>query len=230
MEAIVLAGGFGTRLRQVVSDVPKPMASVAGRPFLEILLAALAKNGFKRVVLSLGYMAEKIALHFGCQYRGIELVYEIEKTPLGTGGAVRAALEHCRDDHVFIFNGDTFLDLEVPKIEAQWNMNGVPVLVAREVADTSRYGRLDVADGRVVRFLEKGMSGPGLINAGCYILPRRCLDGFALGEPFSLEADFLARSVPQMQIDVFVMHGHFIDIGIPEDYARAQTELASFLQ
>jgi D-glycero-alpha-D-manno-heptose 1-phosphate guanylyltransferase len=96
MEAIVLAGGFGTRLRQVVPDLPKPMAPVAGRPFLEILLSTLAKKGFTRVVLSLGFMSEKIIAHFGDRYLGMELVHEVELQPLGTGGAIRAALARCK--------------------------------------------------------------------------------------------------------------------------------------
>ncbi len=226
MEAIVLAGGFGTRLRQVVSDVPKPMAPVAGRPFLEILLAALARKGFRRIVLALGHMAATIVDHFGDRFAGMELVHEIEPSPLGTGGAIRAAMAHCRGDHVFVFNGDTFLDLEASAVEAQWLARQAPIIVAREVGDTARYGRMQVEDGRVAGFLEKGMGGPGLINAGCYVLPRAMLDGFAPGASFSLETDVLAPAAAQRRFDVFVTHGHFIDIGIPEDYARAQVELA----
>ena len=119
MEAILLAGGIGTRLRSVVPNLPKPMAPVAGRPFLEILLNSLAKKGFKRVVLSVGYMAEKVVSHFGYNFVGMELVYEIEETPLGTGGAVCKAIAQCNTDHVFVFNGDTYLDLEVAEVVAQ---------------------------------------------------------------------------------------------------------------
>ena len=118
MEAIVLAGGFGTRLKSVVFDLPKPMAPVAGKPFLERLLKSLAQKGFTRIVLALGYMAEKVIEHFGSRFEGMELVYEIESTPLGTGGAVRLALTQCLTDHVFVFNGDTYLDLEVSHVEA----------------------------------------------------------------------------------------------------------------
>jgi D-glycero-alpha-D-manno-heptose 1-phosphate guanylyltransferase len=226
MEAIVLAGGFGTRLRQVVSDVPKPMAPVAGRPFLEILLSALARKGFRRVVLSLGHMADIVVGHFGASFAGIELVYEIEDTPLGTGGAIRAAMAHCRSDHVFVFNGDTFLDLEADQVETKWLAARRPIIVAREVPDTARYGRMRVEDGRVSGFLEKGVGGEGLINAGCYVFPRTLLDRFEPGHAFSLETAFLAPMAAEKCFDVFVTHGHFIDIGIPEDYARAQTELA----
>jgi len=226
MEAIVLAGGFGTRLREVVPDVPKPMAPIAGRPFLEILLSSLAQKGFKRVLLSLGFMAEQVVAHFGEQFAGMELVYQIEKVPLGTGGAVRQALAHCCNDHAFVFNGDTYLDLEVLEVEAHWQAHHAPIIVARWVSDTSRYGRLNVAEQCVLGFMEKNVGGPGLINAGCYVLPVSILDGFAVGRPFSLETDFLAKEVGLERFDLFVTHGQFIDIGIPVDYIRAQTELA----
>ena len=226
MEAIVLAGGFGTRLRQAVPDLPKPMAPVAGRPFLEILLTSLARKGFGRVVLSLGFMSEKIVEYFGDRFAGMELVYEIEDTPLGTGGAIRAALERCTADHVFVFNGDTYLDVETSEVEAQWQARRVPIIVAREVPDTARYGRLATAQDRLLGFNEKGLAGPGLINAGCYVLPKEILDGYPRGKAFSLETDFLAREVSRQRFDVFVTKGQFIDIGIPEDYQRAQSELA----
>ena len=227
MEAIVLAGGFGKRLKQVVPDLPKPMAPVAGRPFLEILLTSLAQKGFGRVIMSLGYMADIVTSHFGTEYAGIELVYEVELTPLGTGGALRQAMSRCNADHVFVFNGDTYLDLETPKVEGQWQKNRLPIIVSCEVPNTARYGRLDTDCGRVVGFAEKGVAGEGLINAGCYVLPTDILNDFTLGQPFSLEADFLAKAVDKSRFELFVSSGHFIDIGVPEDYARAQIELAT---
>lgn len=226
MEAIVLAGGFGTRLRQVVPDLPKPMAPIAGRPFLEILLSTLAQKGFKRVVLSLGFMSEKIIAHFGDSYMGMELVHEVEAQPLGTGGAIRAALARCVSDHVFIFNGDTYLDLEVDALERLWQTNHHPVIVVREVPDTARFGRVEISEGRINAFLEKGMAGNGLINAGCYVLPKDALDDFPLGQPFSLETEFFITNLQRIWFDGFVTHGRFIDIGVPDDYALAQTELA----
>lgn len=226
MEAIVLAGGFGTRLRQLVADVPKPMAPIAGRPFLEILLGSLARKGFRRVTLSLGFMAEKISDHFGANHAGIDLVYVVEEQPLGTGGGVRLAMEQVTADHVFVFNGDTFLDLESERVEQQWQTRRRPLIVGREVPDTARYGRLLAQEGRAMGFTEKGVAGPGLINAGCYVLQRQQLASFPAGRPFSLEADFLGPAVARGEFDVFVTSGQFIDIGVPEDYLRAQTELA----
>jgi D-glycero-alpha-D-manno-heptose 1-phosphate guanylyltransferase len=226
MEGIVLAGGFGTRLREVVPDLPKPMAPIAGRPFLEILLSTLARKGFTRVVLSLGFMAEKIITHFGESYAGMHLVYEVESRPLGTGGAIRAALTRCESDHVFIFNGDTYLDLEVDELESLWQARGHPVIVVRKVPDTARFGRVEMSDGRINAFLEKGMPGAGLINAGCYVLPKGALDAFALGQPFSLETEFFIKYLQRIRFDGFVTHGQFIDIGVPDDYVLAQTALA----
>ena len=226
MEAIVLAGGFGTRLRQVVADVPKPMAPIAGRPFLEILLGSLARKGFARVVLSLGFMAEKITDHFGTRFAGIDIAYVVEDTPLGTGGAIRLAFEACTQDHVFVFNGDTYLDLEVRSLEQHWQASRYPIVVGRQVPDTTRYGRLVVNGDRITSFAEKGISGPGLINAGCYVLTTDALARFPLNQPFSIETDYLVSEVKGATVEVFVTEGILIDIGIPEDYARAQILLA----
>jgi D-glycero-alpha-D-manno-heptose 1-phosphate guanylyltransferase len=226
MEAIILAGGFGTRLRSVVPDLPKPMAPIAGRPFLEILLGRLSSKGFTHVILSVGYKSEIITNHFGNQFKNLALDYAIEDSPLGTGGAVRLAMEKATHNHAYVFNGDTYLDLEVDQAEQGWLQSPNPKIVGCEVPDTSRYGRL-ISDGdKVIGFTEKGISGVGLINAGCYILPRHCLDNFSLGENFSLETQYLAPNVCQRNFDLFLTKGKFLDIGIPEDYARAQTELA----
>lgn len=226
-EAVVLAGGFGTRLRQVVPDLPKPMAPIAGRPFLEILLGSLAGKGFGRVVLSLGFMADSIFGHFGSHHAGMELAYVVEDQPLGTGGAVRLAMLQCHEDHVFVFNGDTFLDLEVDVVEQHWQNHRLPIIVGREVPDAARYGRLLAENGRVTGFTEKGVYGPGLINAGCYVFNQGQLDDLPLNVPFSLEVDYLVNAVSRAPIDVFITAGQFIDIGVPDDFLRAQTELAN---
>lgn len=225
MEAIILAGGFGTRLRQVLPDLPKPMAPIAGKPFLEILLESLAQKGFTRIVLSLGFMAETISSHFGNNFAGMELTYVIEDSPLGTGGAVRLAMAKCQEDHVFVFNGDTFVDLDVTQIERLWQTRRHPIIVGHKVPDTARYGRLLVTDGLVTGFSEKGIAGPGLINAGCYVLPTNHLNGWPLNKPFSLELDYFVKAVAAEPVDIFESSGLFIDIGIPEDYRLAQTLL-----
>lgn len=179
------------------------------------------------MILSIGYMADKVITHFGHRFGGMELAHEIERSPLGTGGAVRRALTRCREDHAFVFNGDTFLDLDAAGVEALWLEHRAPVIVAREVTDTRRYGRLRTRDGQITNFREKGAPGPGLVNAGCYLFPTDLLDGFpaAAGQPFSLETDFLPEAVVSRRFCAFVSRGRFIDIGTPEGYARAEAEL-----
>jgi len=224
----VLAGGLGTRLRSVVPELPKPMAPVAGRPFLEILLGSLQRKGVTRVVLSVGHRADAIVTHFAGGFRGLEIEPVLEHEPLGTGGAVRLALSHCRNDPVLVLNGDTFLDLDLDALRACWQADRAPVVVAREVADTARFGRLLIEDDRILRFAEKGLPGPGLINAGAYLLPRDLLEGFEPGQAFSLESDFFAPEAPRRLLRAHRSRGLFIDIGVPEDYARAQQLLAPY--
>jgi D-glycero-alpha-D-manno-heptose 1-phosphate guanylyltransferase len=225
IEAVILAGGLGTRLRSVVRDRPKPMAPVSGRPFLEIILTMLARKGFERIVLSLGHLSDVVVNHFGSVFAGMELVYEIERTPLGTGGALRCALHRCDTDHVLVVNGDTFLDIEAHDVEAMWKVDGTPIIVAKKLPDTSRYGRLEVVDGWIAGFVEKGDSGSGLINAGYYVLPTEMATRFPPDTAFSLESDFLAKEVVKRGFRIFVSSGLFIDIGVPDDYIRAQSEL-----
>lgn len=222
----MLAGGFGTRLSQVVTAVPKPMAPIRGRPFLEILLALLAAKKVQRVVLALGHMADAIRRHFGGAFAGLQIDYVIEEAPLGTGGAIRLAMTQCDQDHVFVFNGDTYLDLEIASVEQHWQRERAPIIVGREVPSTARYGRLTVERGRVTGFAEKGQPGPGVINAGCYVLNRGQLDAYSLNTPFSIEQDYLGKAVVRERFDLFMTRGQFIDIGVPEDLERAQRELA----
>ena len=222
LEAIILAGGKGTRLRSVVADRPKVLAPVAGVPFLAIVLRQLAQSGFGHVVLSVGYMAGHVIRAIGDCFAGMEISYAREDEPLGTGGGVRLALDVCRADHVFVMNGDTFLDLDFVRVEQVWQAHRELLLVGRAVEDTARYGRLRIEDGRVAGFLEKGASGPGVINTGYYVLASNVLSGFAPGTAFSLEVDFLRPAVAERPRGLFVTDAAFIDIGVPEDYARAQ--------
>jgi D-glycero-alpha-D-manno-heptose 1-phosphate guanylyltransferase len=204
------------------------MAPIAGRPFLEILLASLSRKGFVRVVLSVGFMAEKISGYFGHRFDNLELAYVVEREPLGTGGAVRLAMQACTIDHVFVLNGDTFLDLEMNQVERHWQTHRRPIIVGRDERDTTRYGRLLTMEGTVAAIVDKGVTGTGLINAGCYIFNRGQLDRFPAGASFSLESDYLPKAVTSTRFDVYVTTAKFIDIGVPEDYRRAQRELANF--
>lgn len=229
MEAIVLAGGFGTRLRSAVSNLPKPMAPVAGRPFLELLLSSLKAKGITRAILSIGYRYEAITSHFDNHALGIDLTYEIESKPLGTGGAIAAALRHVTSDHVFVFNGDTYLELDLNAVAAMWPGDRTPVVVARSVPDTERFGRLEIAHGRVSRFLASGSKGAGAVNAGCYLIPKNIFDSVPMPQAFSFEQDFLARR-PPLSLRMFITSGQFIDIGVPEDLQRAQIDLAGLVR
>lgn len=228
-EAIILAGGFGTRLQGVISDVPKPMAPIGKRPFLEIVLRALQQNKTDRVILSLGFMAEKIMNHFGNNFHGMELIYVVEDTPLGTGGALRLAMSKCRYDHVFVMNGDTFLEVDFDALEAHWHRRHNPIIVGHEVSDVRRYGRLMIKSGFVQGFSEKNTSGSGLINAGCYVFNKNQFHHFQLNTPFSLERDGLLALLKETPVDIFITKGRFIDIGIPEDFLLAQSELIDLM-
>lgn len=225
-EAIVLAGGFGTRLQSVVQDVPKPMAEVCGRPFLSFLLDDLAASGFTHVILSTGYRHECIEHFYGNSYGGMRISYARELEPLGTGGGIWNALQFSTSDYTFVLNGDTrFLaDLEV--LENLSLEKKAPVIALRRVEDTSRYGRVETAvDGRIVRFVEKAAAnGSGYINGGIYLLPKSLFSAYKVGERFSFEKDILEKVYQNVPIYAKVSEAYFIDIGIPEDYFRAQNE------
>jgi D-glycero-alpha-D-manno-heptose 1-phosphate guanylyltransferase len=223
MEAIVLAGGLGTRLRTAVPDLPKPMAPVAGRPFLAWILDQLADAGFYRAVLAVGYRHEVIRAHFGSGYRGVELFYSVEKAPLGTGGAMRLALEQVDESPVFVLNGDTYLEADYAGLLAAHVARGVALSMAvTRVADVSRYGSLQIENDRICGFLEKGSHGPGYINAGIYLIDTEVLAGIPVDTPYSFEQDLMVPGVETLRPLAFQADGLFIDIGVPEDYERAQ--------
>ena len=223
MEAIVLAGGLGTRLRPVVADVPKPMAPVAGRPFLAILLENLARQGFSRAVLAVGYKHEVIHEAFGDSFAGLDIRYAVEDTPLGTGGAIRLATQQCKGREIFVLNGDTYVTLAFDgMLHAHRNLQAKLTVCAVQVDDAGRYGSLLLKDHQIVGFSEKGVAGPGLINAGVYLLENGLLEHQGLPDVFSFERDVLEFKASQLRPMAYIVRGGFIDIGIPEDYLRAQ--------
>lgn len=226
-EAVVLAGGFGTRLAHVVPDVCKPMAPVAGEPFLRRVLDQLDAAGFARVVIADGYRREQIESYFMGTYRGLEVDYSPEDSPLLTGGAVRRALAACAQPEVFVLNGDTWLDVDFSRMEETLaaHPEAQAVIAAKAMRDFDRYGTLDVADDGVIRaFREKAPCAAGLINGGTYLLRRDALAPEP--EVFSLENDWFARVVGQGVLVACETDGGFIDIGVPEDYCRAQDMFA----
>lgn len=223
MEAIILAGGLGTRLRSVVSDVPKPMAPINGRPFLEILLDHIGKYNFEHIVLSTGYMHEKIEQHFGENYKGIKISYAIEESPLGTGGGILNAFSKCNEDDVVVLNGDTLFEIDYDTLAVFYRTHPTRLaVVLRQVSDTSRYGAVttDCCDC-ISRFSEKDAShGAGSINGGIYMMNRSLFKGFNIGEKFSFEKDIMQKRFTEEKFYAYVSGDFFIDIGIPEDYER----------
>ena len=223
MEAIVLAGGLGTRLRGVVDDVPKPMAPVQGRPFLALVLDQLVDAGFKTVIIAAGYRHEVIRSYFGADYRGLALRYSVEHEPLGTGGAIRLACVQADARDVFVLNGDTYLELDFrAMMEAHVRAGSHLSMAICHVPDVARYGALEFCDDRLLRFLEKERSGPGWINGGTYILGPDLRARLRPRGAFSFEHDLLEPEVGSIRPLAFRSSGLFIDIGIPEDYAKAQ--------
>jgi D-glycero-alpha-D-manno-heptose 1-phosphate guanylyltransferase len=234
MEAIVLAGGLGTRLAGRLQGVPKPMASIAGRPFLEILLNQLQRAGCARAVLSVGHLHTVIQGHFGREFGGMRVDYSIESAPLGTGGAIRAALRETTERSVLVLNGDTFLDADYAQMFCFHEAEGAALTIAiTRRDDVARYGGVLVDDrrasGRICGFQEKGRSGPGWINAGAYGIDKSVRWPDGLPEKFSFEADFLAPEIGRLAPAAYKVDGFFLDIGVPEDLDRAQTELTPFM-
>lgn len=226
-EAIVLVGGLGTRLRAVVSDVPKPLAPVAGRPFLAWLLDAYAAAGLRRVILATGYRSEQIEEAVGQRWQGMEIAYSREDEPLGTGGAVRQAAAKVQGDGVHLANGDTWLRYEPVALEQATAASGALLGIAlARVEDVGRYGAVEVEAGRVQGFREKGGSGPGLINAGSYYLSPTALDRLPQDRSYSFEERVLAPWTREGAVAAFDRTSDFIDIGVPGDYARAQALFA----
>jgi D-glycero-alpha-D-manno-heptose 1-phosphate guanylyltransferase len=226
-QAVILAGGLGTRLRAVVDDLPKVMAPVGGRPFLEHVLDRLIAQGLERAILAVSYRREAILDHFGDRYRGLQLTYSIEQEPLGTGGAIRQALAQAGASPCFILNGDTWLELDYAAMARAWVESGAPLAMAvRELPEVGRYGALEVANGRVTAFLEKGRSGPGVINAGVYLTTPDLFTGADWPARFSFEQDLLMAHLERLAPLAYRTSGAFIDIGVPEDYFRAQALFA----
>ncbi|PJK14725.1 dehydrogenase [Lysobacteraceae bacterium NML07-0707] len=223
-EAIVLVGGQGTRLRSVVSDVPKPLAQVAGKPFLCRLLDRLVADGMQHIVLASGYMAEKIQAAIGNEWCGIKISHIIEDRPLGTGGALKNAASALQSDTgVHVFNGDTWLEYSPAVLRERVIANGAAIGMAlAQVDDVGRYGAVRLQDEKVIGFEEKGGQGAGYINAGCYFITVEALVTMQIESPFSFEQEILRPRCFAGEVVAFTQTRGFIDIGVPEDYHRAQ--------
>jgi D-glycero-alpha-D-manno-heptose 1-phosphate guanylyltransferase len=231
-EAIILAGGFGTRLQSVVNDVPKPMAPINNEPFLNYVFDYLKYYQIEHVVLSTGYLADKIVEYYKTEFNGIKVSYAKEETPLGTGGGIRLAMTKCTSKDVLVLNGDSFFDVDInTHYKNHISKQADCTLALRKVDNAARYGAIVLGSENIIEtFKEKdNIEQVGLINGGVYILNREVY--FNQTEevvPFSIEKDFYEKKIKELQIFGFEYDGYFIDIGIPEDYNKAQIDFKNF--
>lgn len=230
-EAIILAGGMGTRLRTVLPDLPKCMAPVNGIPFLDILIAYLKRQGVVHFIFSLGYLKEAIIPHIRNHHPDIKASFAEEDQPLGTGGGIFTALIKAEKKHVFVLNGDTFFNVDLSSLEGFHQQHKAHCSLAlKPMKDFDRYGTVELnEDGTIAAFREKAPCTSGLINGGVYLLNRVAFLKESFPIKFSFEHDYLAKYLNRHKISGQVQDAYFIDIGIPEDYARAQEELRIFI-
>ena len=234
MDAIILAGGFGTRLKSVISDIPKPLAPINGKPFLQYLMDFLNSRDdiVDNVVLSLGYMPDKVINHFNGRYKDINIIYSVEKEPLGTGGAVKQALNYIRSEDVFILNGDTFFNIDLKSMSQFYFSSGSELVTALKKMDNAeRYGFVEIDESfRIINFSEKKDNKSGYVNGGVYIAKKDIFKRFSTKDKFSFEKDFIEKYFKKIKLFGYISSGYFIDIGIPEDYERAKKEIGKLIQ
>ncbi|HEX8962654.1 MAG TPA: sugar phosphate nucleotidyltransferase [Rhodocyclaceae bacterium] len=236
LDAIILAGGLGTRLRPVLPDRQKVFAPVAGEPFITRLFALLQTHGIRRCILALGHRSEDALPYLGPWSRryGVELVPSVEPGPLGTGGALRLALSHCHSDRLLALNGDSYVAADLQGLDdAHARYRARATLCTVRVDDVGRYGQLDWSEetGRINAFREKSAAHAGMagwINAGIYLLDRGLIEGIPEHAAASLEKDVLAASIGQ-GLYAYPCDGAFIDIGLPETY-RASADFFTRLE
>lgn len=223
--AIILAGGLGTRLRSVINDIPKPMAPVNGKPFLHYLFQYLQRQKIYKAVLSVGYKSELIAEFFGDEYLGIKIQYSVEEEPLGTGGGIKKAFQLV-DDYAFVLNGDTYFDVNLNELKDFYlHTKGDISLSLKLMQNFDRYGTVQIGEAnRISRFEEKKFMEQGLINGGVYCFSKGLFDRIHVAEKFSFEKDVLEKYCTEMNFTGKVFDNYFIDIGIPEDYEKAQRD------
>jgi D-glycero-alpha-D-manno-heptose 1-phosphate guanylyltransferase len=225
-EAAILVGGLGTRLKSVVSDLPKPMADVAGRPFLAYVLDYCKHQNIRRVVLCAGYKHEIIMDYFGHSYNGLELLYSIEDEPLGTGGALLKGLSLLNSPVVAFLNGDSICKVNIPEMANFYNKNHADmVLAVKKMHRFDRYGTVGLDQNRITKFEEKKPLDEGFINVGVMLINSEIVKKLAPTQKFSFEKDILEKHTNSLNLYAFESQDYFIDIGIPEDYALAQISI-----
>jgi len=229
-DVIVLCGGAGLRLRSVIGNAPKGMAEVAGRPFLELLLRQLHRHHFKRVILAVGHQSDMIQAHFGEHALGLHLVYSVESSPLGTGGALRNAADLFGSDSILVMNGDSYTDVDLTRFledHREAMADASVVVVPADARSDCGFVLLD-GNGRLTRFAEKQVPlYASYANAGIYLLSRAMLDEIPAGVTVSLERELFPQWLRQSKVfRAFIYPGACIDIGTPERYRDAQSALA----
>ncbi len=224
MEVIVLAGGMGTRLREVLTDLPKPMAQINGKPFLYYLFKWLQQYSVERIILSIGFKAENIINYFGSAFNNIPIEYIIEAKPLGTGGAILYALQKSIRKNVIIINGDTYFPIDINRFYNTHIKNNYYLSIALKLMQNfDRYGLVECKGRTIVRFIEKKVCKEGLINGGIYLVNKTLFEKFKFPQIFSFEQDVLVKVVGSSILKGLIFDETFIDIGVPEDYYRAKS-------
>lgn len=221
-QPLILAGGLGTRLREVVPDKPKVMAEINGRPFLEYILDYLISENFITVTLLLGYKSQYIKNFYGKNYKNLKISYSIEQEILGTGGAIKFASESIDNEYLFVLNGDTYNSIENIRKIINYQNNS-EVIFTKRLSDVSRYGNIRVdKKGYIKSIVEKSNKvEPGLINTGTYIINKNDLNSI-VKKKFSLEKEYFPSQIKQKKVIALPSNGLFIDIGVPNDFRRAQ--------
>jgi D-glycero-alpha-D-manno-heptose 1-phosphate guanylyltransferase len=226
--AIILAGGLGTRLRSVINGMPKPMAPVNGKPFLHYIFAYLAKQGVSEAILAVGYKHELIKGFLGTEYFGIKVRYSVEEEPLGTGGGIKKAFDLV-NDFAFVINGDTFFDVSLSSLQDfYFETQGDLTIALKKLTHFDRYGTVSLdTTGRITEFNEKKFMEKGLINGGVYFTGPRLFASVETTEKFSFEKDILEKYVSELNFTGKIFDNYFIDIGIPDDYQKAQQDFSN---
>ncbi len=224
-EAVILAGGKGTRLKDVVSDRPKPMALINGKPFLEYLIRYLASYNIEHIILATGFMHQMVEEHFGNSYCGIKITYTREGQPLRTGGGIANALKYTTQEHVLILNGDSFFQADL-RVFAAFHLDTDSDLsiALKPMKNPDRYGTVTLDGDKVTAFHEKQHCQQGFINTGVYILRKNTLFQLHLPEKFSFEKDFMEPFANRLRFNGFQAEGYFLDIGLPKTYQLAQSQ------
>lgn len=223
MEVIILAGGLGTRLRSVVSNVPKPMALINNKPFLDYIFNWLHKYPISKIVISAGYKADCIEKYYGPAFKDIPIHYVIEDEPLGTGGGILKALDHTFDENVMVVNGDTYFPIDIDIFYSEHiRLQGNITIALKEMTDFDRYGSVHIDNElNISQFLEKTFIKQGLINGGIYFINRKFIQENNLPTKFSFEKEVLEKEAINKKIKGIQFRDQFIDIGIPDDYLKA---------